>query len=110
MGICRKYTSMIAGAADLRAVYEPHAAKKIAREFGVAVVTAKIWLSGRFPIARQEELRRRIVAELDRQDLIRAEIRRRWSGETSEANSAVGRGRAGLARAKADRLGGAMTR
>ncbi|HEV2098604.1 MAG TPA: hypothetical protein VGR45_06715 [Stellaceae bacterium] len=69
-------------AAALRAVYGPHAAKKIATRFGVAVVTAKTWLSGGIPPARRRQMARELLAEMDRQDAERAEIRRRLQGET----------------------------
>jgi hypothetical protein len=80
---------MTNAAADLRETYGPNAAKKIARDFGVAVVTAKVWLGGRFPIARREELAKRIATKLDERDARSAEIRKRWSGGSGEENSSV---------------------
>jgi hypothetical protein len=78
----------------LRVVYGQGAAKKIARDFGVAVVTAKLWLAGKrkFPMARREDLARRIIAELDRQDQQRAEIRRQWGSYAGsyETNGSMG--------------------
>jgi len=93
----------------LREVYGPNAAKKIAREFGVAIVTAKVWLAGRFPLARHEELARHIRAELARQETRRAEIRRQWAGGNVETNRAVDGVRTGVASRKADRLGRKVT-
>jgi hypothetical protein len=71
-------------AADLRVVYGPNAAKKIARKFGIAVVTAKVWLSGRTPTARQGEIAAALLAECDRLEALIAETRKRWAtGATS---------------------------
>jgi hypothetical protein len=72
-------------ATDLRVVYGPNAAKKIARRFGIAVVTAKVWLSGRTPTARQGEIATALLAECDRLETIIAETRQRWAtGATSD--------------------------
>ena len=71
-------------AADLRVIYGPNAAKKIARRFGIAVVTAKVWLSGRTPTARQGEIAAALLAECDRLEALIAETRKRWAtGATS---------------------------
>ncbi|MGE5151192.1 MAG: hypothetical protein ACM3II_13810 [Rhodospirillaceae bacterium] len=107
MSLSQKDKSVITEAAALREVYGPHAAKKIARDFGVAIVTAKLWLAGRFPMARRDELAQRIRAELDRRDAISAEIRRRWAtGGAVETDGVVARGRAVVDRAQADGMGG----
>lgn len=96
MSLCKRDKPVTSAATDLRTVYGPNAAKKIGREWGVAVVTAKLWLAGRFPLVRRDELARRIVAELDRQDVTRAEIRRRWAGDASAETSAVDSDRVGV--------------
>jgi hypothetical protein len=101
-----KHTSVTTAAADLREAYGQNAAKKIARDFGVAVVTAKVWLGGRFPMARREEMAHRIAAKLDERDARSAEIRRRWSGVNSEEDRAVDSRRAVLDRTQIDGLGG----
>lgn len=88
MYLSRKHNPMTSAAADLRLVYGPNAAKKIARQFGVAVVTAKLWLAGRTPAARHEEIRQALLAQADELDALVADIRRRWQqGETDEQNS-----------------------
>lgn len=89
-----RYKSVISEATALREVYGPNAAKKIARDFGVAVITAKLWLSGRFPMARREDLAAKIRTELNRRDALSAEIRRQWcDGGDGEEDRAVDRGR-----------------
>lgn len=110
MSLSQKYKSVTAAATDLRELYGPNAAKKIARDFGVAVVTAKVWLAGRFPLARREELAQRIAAKLDERDAKSAEIRRRWSGGDHETHSPMDRGRAVVDSAQADGLRGEVTR
>lgn len=81
-------------AAILRDVYGPHAAKKIARRFGVALITAKVWLAGRFPEHRTQELAAAVREELDRIDARNQEIRQRLGiGKTFEPR-AEARGRA----------------
>jgi hypothetical protein len=67
-------------AADLRLVYGPNAAKKIARRFGIAVVTAKLWLAGRAPSAREREIARALIAECDRLEGMIAGL---WNGRRS---------------------------
>lgn len=114
MSVFRKDKSVTSDADVLRFVYEPNAAKKIAREFGVAVVTAKVWLAGRFPVARREQLAAHIQARLDERDAISAEIRRRWSGgnsnETSKATRALDDRRSVEIAPPGDRLGGKVKR
>ena len=83
----QKGKSVSSEADALKFVYEPHAAKKIARDFSVAVRTAKFWLSGRFPVARREELAARITARLEERDAMSAAIRRQW-GECGSAEVA----------------------
>lgn len=75
---------MTSAAADLRLVYGPNAAKKIARRFGVAVVTAKLWLAGRTPVARHEQIRQALLAQADELDAMVADIRRRWEQEATD--------------------------
>lgn len=109
MSLYQKYIRMTV-ATDLREVYGPNAAKKIARDFGVAVITAKVWLAGRFPVARHDELAERITARLNRRDELSAEIRRRWaSGGTGETSGVVAGRSAVPDRAKADGVGRKVT-
>jgi hypothetical protein len=72
-------------AGDLGAVFgfgrQLHAAKRIAAVFEVSVATAKLWLSGGIPPMRRRQIAIEILAELDRQELLRASIRRRAQGE-----------------------------
>lgn len=106
MSLSQKDKPVISEAAALREVYGPNAAKKIAREFRVAVVTAKVWLSGRFPMTRRDELAERIRARLDRRDELSAEIRQIWaSGGAGETIRAVDSGQARVDRTPPDRLG-----
>ena len=99
MSPSKKDVSVNTPADALRIAYGPHAAKKIAREFNVALNTAKCWLAGRFPEARREELVQRIIAELDRQDIerdaIRRQIREARGRSTGEKSFAVGSGNTG---------------
>lgn len=111
MSLSRKHKPMTSAAADLRLVYGPNAAKKISRRFGVAVVTAKLWLAGRTPAARHEEFRQALLAQADELDALVAGIRRRWEQEAvHETNSQRRDGAASgpapaVARGKADRNG-----
>lgn len=114
MPMCKRYKSVTASAAMLRDVYGPNAAKKIARRFGVAVITAKVWLAGRFPEHRTRELALAVRDELDRIDRRNAEIRRQLEQAESDRgigearDEAAGRGSVGLAvkdRAEAHRVG-----
>lgn len=75
MSLYRKHTRMSDAAAILRDVYGTNAAKKIARRFNVAVITAKVWLAGRFPEARTEELARAVGEELSRLEARHQQIR-----------------------------------
>lgn len=90
MAISERYKRVSDTAAILREVYGPNAAKKIARRFGVAIVTAKVWLAGRFPENRTQELASIVREELDRIDARNKEIRMQlgltnggWNMETS---------------------------
>jgi hypothetical protein len=65
-----------AAAAILRDVYGPNAAKKVARDFGVSIPAAKLWLAGRFPQARTLELKSAVDAELARIEQRNTEIRK----------------------------------
>lgn len=99
-----RYRQMTNAAADFRLVYGPGAAKKIARRFGIAVVTAKLWLAGRAPSAREREIAAALLSECDRIEALIAETRQRWerlSNEPSEADSFMGRGKADRRRAPA---------
>jgi ribosomal protein S18 acetylase RimI-like enzyme len=86
-----KRDTSVTAATDLRVIYGPNAAKKIARRFSVANVTAKIWLTGRLPQARRQEIARELIVECDRMEQRAAEIRRRWEAEaaTNEATGIV---------------------
>jgi hypothetical protein len=77
-------------AAALRLVYGPNAAKKIARQFGIAVVTAKLWLSGRTPAARHYEIARELIEEAIRAEHLIVETRRRLERELNGLASACG--------------------
>lgn len=106
MEISKKDIPVTREADALRFAYEPNAAKKIAREWGVAIVTAKLWLSGRFPIARREELAARIVTRLEERDALSAAIMRQWAGGSeSETNGAVARRRPVAAGDETDEMG-----
>lgn len=59
--------SMTTAAAILRDVYGHGATKKIARRFNVSVHAAKVWLDGRFPESRTQQL-----AAIVREDIARA--------------------------------------
>lgn len=89
---------MSAAAAILRDIYGPNAAKKIARQFGVAVITAKVWLAGRFPEHRTQELARAVEAELARIEARNTEIRNQLGiggrRGIAEADVEAGRGAA----------------
>lgn len=92
----KKYMPVTSQAAALRLVYGPNAAKKIARKFGIAVVTAKVWLSGRTPVARQHEIARALLDECVRLEALAAETRQRWGSlvnadETTADGNVVGR-------------------
>jgi hypothetical protein len=105
VSLSEKHKSMNEAAA-LRFVYEPNAAKHIARDFGVSVAAAKLWLAGRFPLARRQELAARIQARLDERDALAAEIRRQWAGGSDgEAAGSVDRRRLVEDRPPADPLG-----
>lgn len=98
MSLFQKDRSVTA-ATDLRFVYGPNAAKKIARRFGVAVVTAKLWLAGRTPAAREQEIARTLLAECSRLETIIADTRRRWEGVVGDELVETG---GALARREAD--------
>lgn len=95
MSLFKKHTSMTDVSADFRLVYGPCAAKKIARQFGIAVVTAKLWLSGRAPTSREKEIARVMLAECDRLETRIADTRRRWESladEPTAEGSSMARG------------------
>ncbi len=105
MSLSQKHMPMVDAALDLKETYGHNAAKLIARDFGIAVVTAKVWLSGRVPLARREDLAMKITAKLDERDAKSAEIRRRWRGGTSEKNSPMDGGRIVVDGTQTDGLG-----
>jgi hypothetical protein len=106
MSVSQKHMPMVDAALDLKEAYGHNAAKLIARDFGIAVVTAKVWLSGRVPLARREELAKRITTKLDERDAKSAEIRRRWQlGGSSEESGLMDGGRAGVDGTQTDGLG-----
>lgn len=51
--------------------------KRIAWDFSVAVVTAKLWKTGKVPRSRIRQTAAALVLEFDRQDAQRIEIRRK---------------------------------
>lgn len=61
----------------LRAVFAPHAAKKVGRRFRIATATAKLWLSRGVPESRHQEVAGALIEEIDRQAADRA----RWRAE-----------------------------
>lgn len=112
MSLCKRCNPVTSAAADLRLVYGPNAAKKIARRFGVAVVTAKLWLAGRTPAARHEQIRQALLAQADDLDAMVADIRRRWKQEATDGTDSEARRvgaapgpRVAVARVEADRDG-----
>lgn len=105
MAISEKDKSVTNEASVLRFIYGPNAAKKIARDWGVAVVTAKLWLSGKFPMARREELAAHIRERLDERDGLSAAIRRQWTGGSGEENGSVDRRHAVAHRDETDAVG-----
>ncbi len=60
----------------LRDLLGPHAAKQIARRVGIAVITAKVWLSGKLPSARHLDVALLLDEQLDLLDRRNAEYRR----------------------------------
>ena len=111
MDISGKDSLVTSESEALRFVYEPNAAKKIARDWGVAIVTAKLWLSGRFPVARREELAARITARLEERDAKSAAIRRQWAGgKVSEESGAVVRRRSVATGDETNTVGGKVKR
>lgn len=111
MSLSFRHRSMINAAADLRLVYGPNAAKKIARRFGIAVVTAKLWLSGCAPTAREQEIAGALLAECTRLEELIADTRRRWEGPAHEQNETPRPGDrrgAGRGRSPAHRMGGQL--
>lgn len=90
----QKGKSMMDAAASMRLVYGPYAAKKISRRFGIAVRTAKKWLTGQTPTDRELEIAHALIAECDRLEALIAETRSRWQGvvdESSQTSRSVAR-------------------
>lgn len=117
MHISEKYKRMSDAAAILRDVYGPNAAKKISRRFGVAIITAKVWLAGRFPETRTQELAIVVREELDRIDARNKEIRRSLgigvdglTEASSETGGGAARGDALADRPEVTGMGGAIGR
>ena len=63
---------------DFRMLYGACAGKKLVGEFGIAIATAAVWLSGRVPVARRRQIAAALIVELDRQDALRSAARQRW--------------------------------
>ena len=79
MPIYRKYWLMSETAtlvSGLRDLHGAHAAKQIARRVGIAVITAKVWLSGKLPISRHLDVALLLDEQLDLLDRRNAEYRR----------------------------------
>lgn len=116
MSLFQKHKPMTTTAADLRFVYGSNAAKKIARDFGVAIVTAKLWLVGRTPAARHEEFRQALLGECDRLEARIGQIRKEWGISDGGAGSETGRrspaesAAAAVARGPTDRDGAPLRR
>ena len=111
LSLSEKANPVTPAAADLRRVYGPHAAKKIARRFGVAVVTAKLWLAGRTPAARHEEFRQELLAQADELEALVADIRRRWEQkEVADGTDGGTRRRGEASRPNASVAGGSTDR
>lgn len=65
MSLTKMVRSMTDTAAILYDIYgRGGARKKIAREFGVSLASAQLWLAGRFPENRTEELRAAVREEI----------------------------------------------
>ena len=96
---------MNAAAADLRLVYGHGAAKKIARRFGIAVVTAKSWLAGHSPSAREQEIARALIADCLELERAIADTRRRWAEVADATGGAVAGGTVDCGGAAAGRVG-----
>jgi hypothetical protein len=87
MSLSERYKSVTAAAAILRDVFGPHAAKKIARQFDVSIPAAKVWLAGRFPEHRTQQLIDAVRAEITRTNERNLEILRQL--ERSGGNRAA---------------------
>lgn len=105
MSLSERHKPVTATAVSLRAVYGPNAAKKIARRFGIAVVTAKLWLAGRTPTAREVEIARAIKEECARVKAMIAQIEQDMDEVAHAKAGALARGEAGRARAPARGMG-----
>ncbi|HEV2100519.1 MAG TPA: hypothetical protein VGR45_16570 [Stellaceae bacterium] len=82
----------------LRAVFGAHAAKKISRVFGISIPTAKVWLDGRLPAARRDEISAVLDIELSVQHQRIVALRQaiaagRASGGASEKPGSTGAAR-----------------
>lgn len=94
-------------AAIIRTVLPKHGPKRLARLMGVKLGTAHEWVYRRISATRRRELALALLAELDRQDTERADVRDRlleMAGETGALAIEVDRARVG----KVDRSGGAV--
>lgn len=79
LNIQKVYRAMCANfnaAEILRDVFGANAAKKIAKRFDVAIITAKVWLAGRFPQTRLNELAAAVKEELETIERRHEEIRK----------------------------------
>lgn len=106
MSVSDRYIPVSAAASSLRLIYGPNAAKKIAREFDVAVVTAKTWLAGRIPAGRERQIALALIAECDRVDALIAETRKNLAEVANAESGAVARNSTDRRRPLARRTGG----
>lgn len=83
MAIPRSGKDVITAALALRTVYGQCATKKIARAFGVSLDTAKVWLTGRLPQARRQEIAAVLLAECDRIERELSAIRLTWGSDVT---------------------------
>lgn len=89
-----KCTKSVNAASDIRFVWgigsDRHAAKRLARAFGVSVSAARLWLAGDVPEMRQRQLAIELIAEARRLRAELDEIERRWAGEINETDLPAG--------------------
>lgn len=82
--------------AAIRTVFPRHTAKMVSLVMGVPVNTAREWLYRHFSAARRRELALTLLAEMDRQDAERANLRLHLQSIASEqGNGEVGGDTAG---------------
>ena len=66
--ISGKYMRGMSAAMAARLIYGAGVAKKLARDMGIAVITAKIWLANGVPAARRAEMGQILLAEFERRN------------------------------------------